>query len=693
MEPQIDYWSYSSMSALLSNPLNFKKKYILKVYDDAMSPSGVVGTACHKVAEAYFGNGKSTDEAIQVGYDYIDSVSESEIDYGKTGSREKILTEFKQAIGFFFEELPVFHEILGVEVSITTEITGVDGNVLPLPAKAKIDLIARNKLTEIEVIDWKFSRGYTDPDVTDFSKFLQAMFDYHIVKEKYGEAPARVIFRECKISKNKNNEPQIQDYVIDFKEDTLYGDFATFYKLYNEVTKYISSPTSIYLPNPNDYFNGQNSFDAFRLGIIGTEAPVAVKHKVEQKTFVDKNYVASATERVENKDLSDEEKIRFKLQEFAMPVEMSETFVGASVTKYTLKPSRGIPMSKISRVGNDIALALGAESVRIEAPIRGTNLVGIEVPSKNRKRVDLVESHFQKGTTNIPIGIDVFGKVHYKDLADMPHLLIAGATGSGKSVMLNVILTALTKQNSPEALRLILVDPKEVELASYAGVPHLAKIPTYDKKHDRTFLESRIVTTSEGAVEAIDYVVGLMGDRYKVLAKAGVKNIEEYNLKNNSNPLSRYVVVIDEFADLMMSGKKAESSDLDIKEFTERINFIALTKLVAGKKIAQKDIKNLISELKKEALPDVETSIIRIAQKARAVGIHLVLATQRPSADVVTGLIKANVPTKIAFATTSEVNSRIILDESGAEELIGKGDMLFQDPNSRDLKRLQGLYI
>lgn len=678
MEPQIDYWSYSSMSALLSNPLNFKKKYILKVYDDPMSPSGVVGTACHKVAEAYFGNGKSTDEAIQVGYDYIDSVSDKEIDYGKTGSREKILNEFKQAIGFFFEELPVFHEILGVEVSITTEITTVDGNVLPLPAKAKIDLIARNKLGEVEVVDWKFARGYTDPDVTDFSKFLQAMFDYHIVKEKYSEAPARVIFRECKISKNKDNTPQIQDYVIDFKEGTIYGDFATFYKLFNEVTKYISSPTSIYLPNPNDYFNGQNSFDAFRLGIIGTEAPVAVKHKVEQKTFVDKNYVPSASERVENQALTDEEKIRLKLQEFAMPVSMEETFVGASVTKYTLKPSRGIAMSKISRVGNDIALALGAESVRIEAPIRGTNLVGIEVPSKNRKRIDLVESHYKKGTTQIPIGVDVFGKVHYKDIADMPHLLIAGATGSGKSVMLNVILTALTKQNSPEALRLILVDPKEVELASYAKLKHL----------DRP-----IVTTNEGAVAVIDYVVGLMGERYKVLAKAGVKNIEEYNLKNNSNPLSRYVVVIDEFADLIMSGKKAESSDLDIKEFTERINFIALTKLVAGKKIAQNDIKKLISELKKEALPDVETSLIRIAQKARAVGIHLVLATQRPSADVVTGLIKANVPTKIAFATTSEVNSRIILDESGAEELTGKGDMLFQDPSSRDLKRLQGLYI
>lgn len=676
MEPQIDYWSYSSMSSLLSNPLNFKKKYILKVYDEPMSPSGVVGTACHKVAEAYFGSGKEREEAIDEGTRYIDSVSDKEIDFGKTGSREKILKEFTQAIQFFFEELPQYHEILGVEYSATTEITTVDGNTLPLPAKAKIDLISRTKTGEIEVIDWKFVRSYTDEDVTDFGKFLQAMFDYHIVKAKFDEAPARVIFREIKISKNKDNTPQLQDYVIDFNEGTIYGDFATFYKLYNETTKYISSPTSIYLPNPNDFFNGQNSFDAFRLGIIGTEAPVAVKRKVEQKVFVDKNFVASASDKVENANLSDEEKIRLKLQEFAMPVQMEETFVGATVTKYTLKPSRGIPMSKIARVGNDIALALGAESVRIEAPIRGTNLVGIEVPSKTRKRIDLADNHLKKGTTNIPIGIDVFGKVHYKDIADMPHLLIAGATGSGKSVMLNVILTALTKQNTADDLRLILVDPKQVELNEYAKVPHL----------DRP-----IVTTNEGAVEVIDYAVKLMEERYTLLSKAGVRNIEEYNLKSKTK-LSKYVIVIDEFADLMMTAKKGESSDLDIKEFTARINNLAAFKLLAGKKITQKDVKETIAELKKDALPEVETSIIRIAQKARAVGIHLILATQRPSADVVTGLIKANIPTKIAFATTSEVNSRIILDESGAEELIGKGDMLYLDPNSKGLKRLQGLY-
>jgi len=675
-EAQIDYWSYSSMSALLSNPLNFKKKYILKVYDDPTSPSGVVGSACHKSAEVYFGSGKTVDESIQAGYDYIDAKSDSEINYGKTGSREAILKSFKQGIGFFFEELPEYHEILGVEVAINTEIETVDGETLPLPAKAKLDVLVRNKLGEIEIIDYKFSSKYSDPDVTDFKKFIQAMFNWHVVKAKYGEAPARVVFKECKLSKNQDNTPQIQDYVIDFKDDTLYGDFATFYKLYKDCTKYISNKFSIYLPNPNDIFNGQNSFETFRLGIIGTDAPVSVKHKAEQKKFVEKHYVASGFDEAHASSYSDEEKIRLKLQEFGMPVDMDKTHYGASVTQFTLKPSRGIPMAKIKNKGSDLALALGAESVRIEAPIRGTNLVGVEVPANSRKILPLDDSILLKGTTKIPIGQDVFGKNHYKDIVDMPHLLIAGATGSGKSVMLNVILTALTKQMSPNALRLVLIDPKQVELAVFADEPHV---------------DGKVVTDIKEAIFKVDEIVTEMNRRYGLLAKAKKRSIEDYNAKSK-NPLAKIVVVIDEFADLMMSDIAPSTETMDIKKFNENLLWI-LSESPTGK-LTQKATKEALKRtIDETAPPSVEDSIIRIAQKARAVGIHLILATQRPSADVVTGLIKANIPTKIAFATTSEVNSRIILDETGAEELTGKGDMLYLDPSNRDLKRLQGFYI
>lgn len=676
-ESQIDYWSYSSMSALLSNPLNFKKQYVLKVYDGLKNPSGVVGNAAHKAIEAFYDSGKTVEEAIGVGYDYIEGISNMEINYGKTGSREKILKDYKQAIGFFFEEQPSFHEILGVETTIVSEINTVDGENLGLPAKAKIDLITKNKLGEIEVIDWKFvSKGYTDGSIESFPKFLQGMFDYHLVKEKYGQAPARVIFKECKISKNADGTPQIQDYVIDFKDQTLYGDFATFYKLYKDCTRYVSSKGSIYLPNPNDMFNGQNSFESFRLGIIGTDAPVSVKHKAEQKKFVEKHYVASGFDEAQASNYSDEEKIRLKLQEFGLPVDMDTTHFGASVTQFTLKPSRGIPMAKIKNKSSDLALALGAESVRIEAPIRGTNLVGVEIPASNRKVLPLDDSILLKGTTKIPIGQDVFGKNHYKDLVDMPHLLIAGATGSGKSVMLNVILTALTKQMSPEALRLVLIDPKQVELAMFADEPHV---------------DGKVITDIKEAVFKVDEIVQEMNRRYGLLAKAKKRTLEDYNAKSK-NPLAKIVVVIDEFADLMMSDIAPSTETMDIKLFNS--NLLGILASSPTGKLTQKATKEALKiTIAESAPPSVEDSIIRIAQKARAVGIHLILATQRPSADVVTGLIKANIPTKIAFATTSEVNSRIILDETGAEELTGKGDMLYLDPSNRDLKRLQGFYI
>lgn len=670
----IDYFSYSSMSKLLSNQLAFKKKYVLKVYDDQMSSSGVVGQAGHEALEAYY-NGKTQEEAVQAGYDHIAGVSDTEINYGSTGSREKILKEYSQAIQFYFEELPEFHSIIGVEEKILEEIKTVDGQPLGLPAKGFIDVLHRNKLGELEITDHKFVRSYTSGDVDDFSKFLQAMFNYHLVLAKHGEAPVRMTFNECKISKNRDNTPQIQPYTIDFKDGTYYGDFATFYKLYNTCTAYLQNPDAIFLPNPNDYFDGQNSFEVFRLGIVDTDRPVSVRHKEEQKRFVEKAFVASSYNEAGNKSLTPEEKIRLKLNEFAMPVQMEETHVGPSVTQYTLTPSKGIKMSSIANMSNDIALALGAESVRIQAPLFGTNLVGIEASNIARTVINLDDSHFKPGTLQIPVGVDVFNKPVHEDLADMPHLLIAGATGSGKSVMLNVLLTALTKQNTADKLKLVLIDPKRVELSQFGDLPHLAKPVIYDA------LE---------AVQALDEVVGEMESRYKRLAKAKVRSIDELNAKSKS-PLAKMVVVVDEFADLMMSDIQPSVESMDIKAFNAHLMNV-IDESPTGR-LTQKATKEALKRtLDKDTPPSAEESIIRLAQKARAVGIHLVIATQRPSADVVTGLIKANFPTKIAFTTTSAVNSKIILDQSGAETLTGKGDMLFMHPKHKDVKRLQGLY-
>lgn len=667
-EPLIAHWSYSAMSQLLNNPMAFKKKYVLKIYDDLTSPTGLVGNAGHKALEMYY-KGLPIDAAIGEGQKIIDQQSDVGIRFGKTGTRAGIITTFNQAINFAFAELPKFHELLGVEESILDAIKSVAGPDMPLPAKAKIDIVARNVQGEIEVTDWKFVYNYSDPDVDDFKRWLQTGFDYYVIRAKYGEWPARVIFREIKTSKNKDGSAQMRALPMEFSE----ADKATFEKLYNDCTIYVSRPDSLFLPNPNDIYDGQNTFEMYRSGVMDVTTPTSVKKRTEEKEFVERAFVPSAADTADNADLSMEERLRKKLAEFGLWVEMQETHTGPSITQYTMKPSRGISMSKIGSRAADISLALQAHSVRVEAPIPGTGLVGVEVPSTIRRTVDLVENHMRQGTLQLPIGVNLHNEVVYKDLADMPHLLIAGATGAGKSVMLNVIIKSITHQLPPGALELILVDPKQVEFAPFEELPHLAQPVVYDNK---------------GAAEVLAATVDEMEARYKKLRAKGCRSIKEYN--NGSRRMAYRVVVLDEFADLMMTADKQPVGSVDIRALTENIKEFVFNSPTG--KLTQKAVKAALAATLEDGIPPAEESIIRIAQKARAVGIHLVLATQRPSADVVTGLIKANIPTKIAFMTTNKINSQIILDEPGAEQLTGKGDMLFADPSHSGLQRLQGLY-
>lgn len=321
--------------------------------------------------------------------------------------------------------------------------------------------------------------------------------------------------------------------------------------------------------------------------------------------------------------------------EFGIEVEMSETSVGPTVTQFTLRPSQGIKISRIVALQNDLALALAAHPLRLEAPIPGKSLVGIEVPNTKVATVtlrDVMETKdFTKNATglSIPLGKDVSGQSYTIDLAKMPHMLIAGSTGSGKSVCLNGLIVSLLYQNGPDDLKLILVDPKRVELTMFAGIPHLLVPP---------------IINTDDTVNALKWTVREMERRLDVLSKFGARNIDGYNEKSEER-MPKIVVVIDELADLMSQSGR-----------------------------------------------EVEATIVRIAQMARAVGIHLVLATQRPSVDVITGLIKANVPGRIAFAVASQTDSRTILDMSGAEKLLGRGDMLFTCAELAKPKRIQGAY-
>jgi S-DNA-T family DNA segregation ATPase FtsK/SpoIIIE len=331
--------------------------------------------------------------------------------------------------------------------------------------------------------------------------------------------------------------------------------------------------------------------------------------------------------------------IKDTLGEFSIDVDMEGANIGPKVTQYTLKPPAGVKLTRITQLETNIALNLAASAIRIEAPIPGQRAVGIEVPNVKAADVRLYgvlnSNNWQKvgSPLSFAIGRDIAGEATLGELDKMPHLLIAGATGSGKSVMINTLLSSLLYRNSPSDLKLILVDPKQVELTPYNDIPHLL---------------TPVIIEPEKCISALKWAVNEMERRYSLLAEEKVRNIKSYNeLKQKDGEGMPYIViVIDELADLMM---------------------------VAAR--------------------DVEALIVRLAQKARAVGIHLVLATQRPSVDVITGLIKANVPARIAFTVASQVDSRTILDQMGAEKLLGRGDMLLLTPEFNKPKRIQGAFV
>lgn len=328
--------------------------------------------------------------------------------------------------------------------------------------------------------------------------------------------------------------------------------------------------------------------------------------------------------------------IQKTLSDFGIEVEMGEVNVGPTVTQYTLRPAVGVKLSQIAALQNDLALALSAQSLRMELPIPGKALVGVEIPNKSsaivRLREVLQTENFVKHSSKLAFGLgrDVAGHPMVADLARMPHLLIAGATGTGKSVCINSFFISLLYRNTPQDVKFIVIDPKRVELNLYNGIPHLL---------------TPVVTDHDKAVNAFKWAVAEMDRRYKLLAEANKRNISEYNEVAPAK-MHYIVIIVDELADLMA--------------------------------VAQND---------------VEAAIVRLSQMARAVGIHLVLATQRPSVEIITGLIKANITSRIAFAVASQIDSRTILDTSGAEKLLGNGDMLFVTAEIQKPKRIQGTYV
>jgi S-DNA-T family DNA segregation ATPase FtsK/SpoIIIE len=401
----------------------------------------------------------------------------------------------------------------------------------------------------------------------------------------------------------------------------------------------LRKPAVVEAPDPSQGDGeDQPAGPALRVVADPEDEPPEIDWQLPPLTLLDS--VRAKRERMQEEIRRNVRVIESTLSTFGVQARVIGVNSGPAVTQYELQPAAGVAVKKIVALQNDLSLALAAAPLRIEAPIPGKSAVGIEVPNKAAQLVtfrEVVESaSFRNGNhaLSLALGNDVAGQPITADLTRMPHLLIAGATGQGKSVCINVLISSLLLQHTPDRLRMVMIDPKRVELQSYNGLPHLA---------------TPVLVESHQAAAALRWATVEMERRYKLLASESVRNLAAYNEKaaaQNARAMPYVVIVIDELADLMM--------------------------VAAG---------------------EVEDLICRIAQLARAVGIHLVIATQRPSTDIITGLIKANVPSRIAFAVGSQVDSRVILDSGGAEKLLGRGDMLYLPVDAGKATRIQGAFV
>lgn len=621
-----------------TNPLLFKVQYINKdVIDTTTNISAVIGKAFHQAMEVYYGGSDTlipSDEreaieyGLKSGLDFLEKYNDGLIKFSdKIPNKQKAFEVFSFTFNSYIKCKPYAGngEVLAVEDEICEKIdVEWKGQRLSLPVKLKgfIDKVVRQD-GRLKVKDYKTCTTFSDPDKIDGAKIIQAVTNYLLVYAKYDEAPYSMTYEEVKTTQNKDGSPQVREYEIVFEENELFFDF--FFRFYEDMTRALNGQM-VYVPNVHTLYDNEVGIVAYihRLDVSEEQAKLMKKHKVETITELLKKEIQSAAnmnklmksmeeqfvsaKSLNYEKMSNEEKIKTKLMEHGMILQFEDKIEGASVELYRYTPSIGLKMSRIRNYVDDVEQVLGTTGVRVLAPIKGTSYVGFEVPRKDRKFPKLGSYE----GFNIAIGEDVMGQPRRFDIRQAPHMLVAGASGSGKSVFLNSLIEQLSAIPNAE---LHLYDPKMVELAAYRG-----RAVEY-------------LTESVRILEALERIGMVMDERYAAMMQAGVRNISDM-------PGMPYkFIVIDEFGDLALAEK-------------------------------------------------VQNAVLRLAQKGRAAGIHIVIATQRPSADIINGTIKANFPTKVVFRTAKAVDSRVVLDEEGAEKLLGKGDLLFSSDSG--IERLQG---
>jgi hypothetical protein len=582
----------------LNNQIQFKKRYIAKVYDDPSSPSMVVGSAMHKMIEQRM-KGQSFETALEAGLQAIENVADYEIEYGKTGSREKIIEQYQKLSTTVINELPTYDNILAVEDKIECNLSVMNKKI---PMKGYIDIVL-DLGDSLEVIDWKSVTNYSDEETENWSYIIQGWIYSKLAEYKYKKPVSRVVFKEIKKTINRDGQPQIKDYVLNAENLVEADDIMG--RVIKSVSDYTDNPNATYFPNPRDMMNGAQS-----MHIVAQMEGITVRtvHTTERREkFAPVNTVVA--DDIAQEGGSETERIMSKLNEFGVGGRIDETIKSNTVDTYILKPNRGVRMSKLAGLGDDLSLALGSEAVRVIAPIYGTQTVGIEVPHEQS-----FPTFEGKGSSHqIPIGVDTMNNVIYDDIAKMPHMLIGGQTGSGKSVFIRNIIQSLTN------CHIDIIDMKGLDFED---------------------LSKNIVSEVGRSLELIQCLSELMDGRYK----------------DKKTDAKRRVLIIDEYADLVMQTGK---------EVRYRID--------GYKKNGEPIMKQYTYDTRKE----LETNLARILQKGRAANINVIIATQRPSADIVAPIIKANCPVKACLRVATAKNSEIILDESGGERLLGKGDMLY----------------
>lgn len=521
--------------------------------------------------------------------------------------------------------------VVGVSVTkLLVNLFGVTATYIIVSAFMLIILILYTKISLLETLIMLKKRAITISSVVK-----NHMLNFILVPVKDGTKKGKKskIKDKGKFSDTENNE----NLENDIEEKIKILDFTT-----------INSDSPLHNREINGNINGNNDIEQMSLNKTDNDSVdfYAIDDYNQNNLTLDYqlpsiellNQVVSQPSKEDKRKIISKAKIlEDTLYNFGVKAKVSQVHRGPTITRYELQPSAGVKVSKIVNLSDDIALNLAAQAIRIEAPIPGKAAIGIEIPNENMSTValrEVLDSPTYKNTTmNLPfaLGKDVSGASIVADISKMPHLLIAGATGSGKSVCINALILSILYNSAPDMARLVLIDPKVVELSQYNGIPHLL-IP--------------VVTDSKKATNALNWAVEEMTKRYKIFAENSVRDIGGYNKKFKENKIPYIVIIIDELADLMMIAPN-----------------------------------------------DVEDAICRLAQVARAAGLHLIIATQRPSVDVITGVIKANIPSRIAFSVASQADSRTILDMGGAEKLLGKGDMLFYPVGASKPIRIQGAFV